>query len=112
MSRHTDPKRTLQLIANLEKLGFDDHALKILHHKGANGETIKSHQKFCSNRTRHFEAGRLDSQVQRRLEFVLREYKELGFEEFKEADATDLFCRLAKASVVVIPFKPPRRAKK
>ena len=100
----TDPKRTLQLLDDLEKLGFDNGALKILHHKSANGETIKSHRKFCEGREFPFEENRLDSQVQQRLEFVLREFKALGFDASDDEEANTIFHRLAKASIIAVPI--------
>ncbi|MEX0613228.1 MAG: hypothetical protein WD738_16470, partial [Pirellulales bacterium] len=103
----TNPNRTLQLLDELERRGFDDSHLKILHHKGTRGESLTSHRKFCEDRMspfRPFEEGRLDWQVQQRLEFVLREYKALGFDNSEGEETQENFRQLAEASVIVIPF--------
>lgn len=80
----TDPRRTIELLNDLEKLGFDNAAFKILHHPGKLGQTISIHRNWCANNRlnpyRPLQQKKLDWQVQRRLEFVLREFRVLASE--------------------------------
>lgn len=102
----TDPRRTIQLLNSLERVGFSDAAFKILHHKH---EPISVHCEWCRKKRisplKPFRHGLLDWQVQRRLEFVLREYSILASNDLENEVAIEVFRRLAEASLVLIPRK-------
>jgi hypothetical protein len=109
----TDPRRTIKLLNELEELGFNNVVFKMLHHKGKSRETISTHRNWCANKRldpfQPFHEKKLDWQVQRRLEFVLREFKILSAEDLRDETAIEILRRLAKASLEVIPIQPRKR---
>lgn len=100
-----DSSRTVQLLNELEVLGFNDDAFARLHHfwqrhpKSHSHETINSHRSYCS-RIVHFRSEDNNARVQRRLEIVLDSYRRY------HAGERSSFSRLAEASVVLVPFLP------
>jgi hypothetical protein len=93
-----DSKRTLQLLKELEEMGFDDDAFGRLHHKR---ETISGMRKYCEdNPNRIF--GDANERVYKRLSFVLNASKELKL----SCDQTQFFNTLAEAAFNVIPPSP------
>ena len=98
---NTDPKRTVRLLNQLEKLGFDDRACAALHHMGDSnwGQTIQRHRRYCERKTKFRDDGK-NARVQRRLEYVLAAYEATGL----SSGSSDLFYKLAKDSVARIPM--------
>lgn len=68
----TKPMRTIELLNDLVKFGFDDSAFSLLHHKPK--ETIQGHSSYCGQVTR-FQCGDENARVQHRLEIVHGAYK-------------------------------------
>ena len=98
----TDPKRTIELLGELEKLGFNDWAFARLHHFRINGKraTIHAHRKYCEG-IASFQGGGENEVVQRRLELVIDAYRKGGF----QSGRSDVFAALADASFHELP--PP-----
>ena len=96
---YTDPQRTINLLQNLRSLGFTDNAFAIIHHKH---EPIDKHFYYCEERKTQFRNGSTNTNVQRRLEIILKAFEsESGcFSEDKEA----VFIHLAYASLAEVPF--------
>ena len=66
----TKPRRTIELLNDLVKFGFDDSAFSLLHHMPK--ETIQSHIDHCS---KHECIEGENVRVQQRLEIVHGAYK-------------------------------------
>ena len=97
----TSTKRTIELLDELEALGFDDHAFGHLHHfRATRGvyEAIATHRKYLEKTTR-FREGGTNEKVQQRLELVLKAYKAGPFKR-----RGPVFLALAQAAVEEIPF--------
>jgi uracil-DNA glycosylase len=91
-----DPKRTLALLDELQKLGFNDEAFWRLHHFRREGRraTIAPHRAYCE-KISAFRPDGTNERVQRRLAFVLKTYREPG--------NTKNFIMLADAAFDKIP---------
>jgi hypothetical protein len=107
---NTDPRRTIELLDELERLGFDDAAFQRLHHfwqrpPGDPGRhpTINDHRGYCV-RTQSFQAGQNNARLQRRLEMVLDWYRH------NQPTYPARFTELADVSVRSVPFLPLRTA--
>jgi len=97
----TFTKRTIELLDELEALGFDDQAFGHLHHfRATRGvyDTIAAHRRYAE-KTAEFRKGGTNEKVQRRLELVLNAYKAGPFTRSKP-----VFLALAQAAVDEIPF--------
>lgn len=91
--------RTIELLDELQGLGFTDHAFGHLHHfRATRGvyDTIDAHRKYVMKHT--FVRG-TNEKVQRRLELVLNAYKSGSFKR-----GAPVFLALAQAAVEEIPF--------
>ena len=75
---YTDPKRTVDLLDELQDLGFGDEAFAHLHHWWENGkrETIKHHKGYCEKMKTTFRVDDSNARVQRRLEMVRSKFKD------------------------------------
>lgn len=96
----TSPRRTLDLLDQLEALGFDDKAFAKLHHhrlKGIN-DTIRKHRDYCKTQD-NLRANDSNEEVQRRLELVLKAYTAAGF----NSGSTEVFAALAEAAFNELP---------
>jgi hypothetical protein len=93
---NTDPARTLQLLAKLLPLGFDEAAFAVLHHR--HGKLL-DHQEYCQKVKTRFVADLNNARVQRRLEIVL---DKCGGSPASQDD----FRRLALEAVAQVPFVP------
>jgi len=98
----TKLKRTIELLDELEKLGFNDWAFGRLHHFRTNGKraTIETHRKYCEN-IGFFQRRGESEVVERRLELVLDAYRKGGF----QSGRSDVFAALADATFHELP--PP-----
>jgi uracil-DNA glycosylase len=73
-----DPKRTLPLLDELQKLGFDDEAFWRLHHfRHRKRETIARFRAYCEKSSAFLPDG-ANERVHRRLAFVLETYRQPG----------------------------------
>lgn len=97
----TSTKRTLELLDDLEKLGFENSAFAQLHHfrvtRGID-DTIEAHRKYCGEHL-SFQPGGLNDKVQLRLALVLSAYLCGRFSSGRK----EVFVALAKAAVEEIP---------
>ena len=76
MNNEVNPKQTLALLDELQKLGFDNEAFSRLHHfRHRTKETIARHRYYCE-KTSTFRPDSANERVQRRLAFVLKAYRE------------------------------------
>lgn len=94
-------QRTLDLLAELEILGFENSAFATLHHfKAIRGtdDTIEAHRKYCESHLT-LRSGGTNEKVQRRLALVLDAYTNGGFKSGKK----EVFVSLAEAAVNEIP---------
>ena len=100
----TSPQRTLDLLDELEALGFDDSAFAKLHHFRLMGvsDTIQKHRDYCKTQN-NLRSNDSNEEVQRRLQMVLKAYKAGGFSSCRP----EVFMALAEAAFVELP---PRRA--
>ncbi|UUZ73431.1 hypothetical protein LP415_09470 [Polaromonas sp. P1(28)-8] len=96
----TTPNRTVQILGELRRLGFDDLAFSHLHHWRAVGriDTIDAHAKYCAER-QYFLEGGTNEKVQQRLELVLRAYTQGGFVSGRQ----EVFVALAEAAWFELP---------
>ena len=109
---YTDPKRTIELLDELERLGLTDNAFARLHHFWQHPEenprrhtTIHQHRRYCAmDMADHFQAGRNNARVQHRLEIVSACYV-----AYHPGDPS-VFPQLAAAAVDLIPFLPLSRS--
>lgn len=95
-------ERTLQLLEELEKMGFDDDAFGRLHHKR---ETITGMRKYCEDHSSRI-FSEANERVYERLAFVLNASRELKLSR----DQTQLFNTLAEAAFDAIPPNPKVKA--
>jgi hypothetical protein len=91
---YTNPKRTIELLEELQRLQFDHSAFKQLHHFG-DRETINSHLSYCE-KTNSFKENDNNARVQHRLKVVLDCWK-----RYHQPDPS-VFASLASASVELI----------
>ena len=65
----SSPQRTLDLLDQLEALGFDDSAFSSLHHYRLKGvaDTVKKHRDYCKTQN-SLRSNDSNEEVQRRLE--------------------------------------------
>src|SRR6266404_5749070 len=70
-----DPRRSIELLDQLEALGFTNDAYRLLHHSRARGwkDSIARHRAYCE-KVSSFQRDGDAERDQRRLEFVLRKY--------------------------------------
>jgi hypothetical protein len=87
----------LQLLDELEVLGFNDNAFSRLHH---DHDTITPFRNYCINKIQEFTPDGTNHNVQRRLQLVLNAYRAGVFQSGRE----EVFLALADASVAEIPF--------
>lgn len=100
MTEYTDPATTLELLHELETLGFSDRAFSIIHHF-EKPEKIASHRKYCEMLREEDARFRTRSNqlVQQRLELLLRIFRAGSF----KARSSALFEHLAKAVLLEVP---------
>ena len=94
------PAERIDLLNQLESLGFDDPAFATLHHFRANGGvcTIESHRRYCNEHS-VFQEGRQNARTQHRLKLVLDSYNEGGYQSGKPS----VFLALAEAAYAELP---------
>lgn len=75
----TDPKYAIRLLADLQKLGFNDEVFwRVHHHRRKNEkERIVSFRAYCE-KTNSFQAGGTNERVGQRLAYVLNHYRASG----------------------------------
>jgi len=97
---HSDPSRTIELLAELEALGLDDSAFSILHHF-AKPESIARHRQYCEMLQEEAASFRTYSNrlVQRRLTMVLAMYRAGAF----TSHSPEVFRHLANAAMAEVP---------
>ena len=90
------PKQILYILDELQKLGFNDDAFCLLHHKQETGkrETIKGMRSYCE-KTEAFTVDGNNERVLQRLEFVLK--------HIRDPENKKDFIELAKQSYKLIP---------
>ena len=95
-----NPKRSVELLNQLETLGFTDEAFALLHHSRVRGrrDTIVSHRSYCEKHSL-FQRDGDNERTQRRLEFVLRRYLHGGGSDCR----SDIFVELANRAFGEIP---------
>lgn len=96
-----NPKATLELLDDLEKLGLTNEAFQKLHHLK---DTIHGFRKWCEKKS-SFVAGGNNERVHERLKYVLERYRERGLPPGK----TEVFSELAERAFVKIPPIPTGR---
>lgn len=98
------PQRTIELLEQLQSLGFDDAAFAKLHHFRLSGknDTIAKHRKYVLQQA-NLRENDSNEEVQRRLALVLTTYRNGGF----TSRSSSVFQALADA---VFHEIPPRRA--
>lgn len=98
------PHRTIELLNELQRLGFDDGAFSRLHHFRLKGrrDTIEAHRKYVVERG-ELRDGDSNEELQRRLEMVLKAYRGAGF----TSGSPFVFAALAEATFLELP---PSRA--
>lgn len=96
----TSPQRTLDLLDQLQALGFDDEAFAKLHHYRLKGvkDTIQKHREYCKTQT-NLRTNDSNEEVQRRLEMVLKAYSAGGFSSRRP----EVFAALADAAFSELP---------
>jgi hypothetical protein len=96
----TSPERTIELLDQLEALGFDDQAFARLHHFRLKGRrpTISAHRLYCDATSSFQDAGE-NELVQRRLELVLKAYRSGVF----KSGRPEVFGALADAAFHELP---------
>jgi len=87
-----DPKETVLLLDELERLGFTDQAFHVLHHFRSD-ETLSRHRAYCEVHD-SFRTDGNNELVQKRLRMVLAAYKAGGFRSGKP----EVFVALAEAA--------------
>jgi hypothetical protein len=98
------PQRTLDLLDELQRLGFDDEAFWRLHHFRLKDckDTIQEHRDYVEKQS-SLRDNDSNEEVQRRLELVLNAYRLGGFKSGRQS----VFAALADAAFYEIP---PRRS--
>jgi hypothetical protein len=97
-----DIKVTIELLRQLELLGFGNEAFWRLHHRRSSGhrDTINAHRKYCLGlKSGSFIAGEDNELVTRRLAYVLEIYRAA---ELPPGNA-GAFVALAEAAFRAIP---------
>lgn len=96
------PRRTIDLLVELDKLGFPEEAFSRLHHFRLEGkkESIASHRKYCDTHDTFVTDGD-NERTQQRLEMVLNAYQGGGFRSGKSS----VFIALADAVFYELPPK-------
>ncbi len=91
----SDPKITVELLDELEDLGFNNDAFAALYHFKEKGraDTIAEHRVYCIEQE-IFPNESLNARVQQRLSLVLNAYKLGGFKSRK----AEVFRCLAEAA--------------
>lgn len=96
-------QKTLDLLDELEKLGFTDEAFGRLHHHRVTRnrlDTISAHRRYLTERRiGELRPGDTNERVQRRLELVLGAYRGGGF-----SNGGPVFVALAEAAVQELPL--------
>lgn len=99
----TGPEHTIELLDQLEELGFTDASFGLVHHltrKGTKRETTRGMRRYCETRPADFQPDGNNDRLRRRLEFVLHSYREVfGL----PAGKTAVFDALADAAYLGIP---------
>ena len=90
------PNLTVGLLRMLQRAGFDDEAFHIVHHFGER-EAIASHLRYCLGRE-NFQPGSNNEIVQKRLEYVLDSFLNLG----ESAAPPSVFAGLAHKAAAAI----------
>jgi hypothetical protein len=97
-----DPQVALNLLNQLQSLGFDDKDFARLHHnqnqKHPRWETIKSFRDYCE-RTGKFRTDQNNERVTRRLARILQKYLALG----SGSRSAAVISQLAEAAYAEIP---------
>jgi len=99
------PSRLSNLLADHNGLGFTDEVSGRIHHfrDRSRRETIKGMQQYCSTGPVNVEPDGNNVRLgRRRLEFVLRSYREWGLPPGR----VDVFSALAEAAYLGIPPIP------
>jgi hypothetical protein len=97
-----DPKRTLELLNELEELGLNDEAFWRLHHfRPQKRETIAGFRAYCE-KTSTFRPGGTNERVHQRLALVLKTYHDSGL----PPGNTKVLIALADAALVEKPLRP------
>jgi len=95
-------RETLQLLDELQDLGFSDAAFARLHHKRLNKQysphKIEPFRRYCEQH-QMFRPNSENELIYKRLAFVLRKYRD----EELPPGKTDAFIALAEASFKEIP---------
>lgn len=94
-----NPKRTLEILIKLERLGLTDKVFWKIHHRTR--EPISRFRAYCENGPSEFQLGGTNERVHQRLEFILKNYRSKGSHL---ADAQELVA-LAEAALKAIPMK-------
>lgn len=91
-------QRTLELLDELERLGFDEAAFAILHFK-IEGNSLKKHRDYCNDKVQKgdYLRSKHDCGTQQRLELVLSSHKRNPSTNFRE---------LAEQAVDQVDFLP------
>ena len=94
------PQRTLDILEELQSLGFNDEAFWRLHHFRLKNrkDTIQQHADYVRKQTT-LRDNDSNEEVQRRLELVLKAYRLGGFSSGRQA----VFAELADAAFYEIP---------
>lgn len=95
-----NPKRSLELLDQLEELGFNDEAFARLHHFRLKNrrDYISAHRRYCEKITSFKDDGENEG-VQRRLARVLHAYRAGSF----KSNDPRVFAALADAAFYEIP---------
>jgi hypothetical protein len=95
------PARGIEALNYLVELGFTDDQFRRLHHFRENAGGIERFRQYCTERVSSFQTDRNNERVVRRLEFVLKSYRD----EFHglAPNRTDVLYRLAEVSFLGIP---------
>jgi len=97
-----NPRRSVELLDELEALGFTNEAFRRLHHSRVRNwrkpDSISRHRSYCEGRSSFQRDGDAERD-QRRLEFVLQKYRAGGFPPGR----LDIFNQLADAAFAEIP---------
>jgi len=75
-----DPRRSIEILDQLEAMGFTNEAYQLLHHSRARGwkHTISRHRAYCE-KVSSFQHDGDAERDQRRFEFVLEKYLAGGY---------------------------------
>jgi hypothetical protein len=98
-----EPRRSIEILDQLEAIGFTNEAYQLLHHSRTRGwkDTISRHRAYCE-KVSSFQRDGDAERDQRRLEFVLEKYLAGGY----PAGRSEIFETLAnRAFEEIPPFK-------